>query len=148
MNYNITLLAQAVIIKDNKILLQKRQNTGYCDGMYCLPGGHVEYEETQLEALIRELKEELNLYKINSSDFDMFKIIERTSTNKKVHYIDFIFKNIKPIDVEQIINNEPDKCEKLEWFELDELPCDMIPYQRMALSGNETYYDTIILGWD
>lgn len=144
MNSNITLLAQAVIIKDNKILLQKRQNTGYCDGMYCLPGGHVESGETQIDALIRELNEELNLYEISSSNFDVFKIIERTSTNKNLHYIDFIFKNIRPIDFEQIINNEPTKCEKLEWFELDELPCDMIPYQRMVLSGNETYYNTMI----
>ena len=144
MDSNIILLAQAVIIKDNKVLLQKRQNTGYCDGMYCLPGGHVESGETQIEALIRELNEELNLYEISSSNFDVFKIIERTSTNKNLHYIDFIFKNIRPIDFEQIINNEPNKCEKLEWFELDELPCDMIPYQRMVLSGNETYYNTMI----
>lgn len=144
MNYNITLLAQAVIIKDNKILLQKRQNTGYCDGMYCLPGGHVESGETQIEALIRELNEELNLYEISSSNFDVFKIIERTSTNKNLHYIDFIFKNNKLVNYDQIINNEPNKCEKLEWFELNELPCDMIPYQRMVLSGNETYYNTMI----
>lgn len=144
MNSNIILLAQAAIIKNNKILLQKRQNTGYCDGMYCLPGGHVESGETQIDALIRELNEELNLYEISSSNFDVFKIIERTSTNKNLHYIDFIFKNIRPIDFEQIINNEPTKCEKLEWFELDELPCDMIPYQRMVLSGNETYYNTMI----
>lgn len=144
MNSNIILLAQAAIIKNNKILLQKRQNTGYCDGMYCLPGGHVENGETQIEALIRELNEELNLYEISSSNFDVFKIIERTSTNKNLHYIDFIFKNNKSVNYDQIINNEPNKCEKLEWFELDELPCDMIPYQRMVLSGNETYYNTMI----
>ena len=34
-----------LLIKENKILLMKRKNTGYDDGMYELPGGHLESNE-------------------------------------------------------------------------------------------------------
>lgn len=45
-----------VLIKNNKILLQKPKN----DDGYSIPGGHVSYGETSAETLIREFKEEIN----------------------------------------------------------------------------------------
>ena len=43
-----------------QILLSKRKNTGYKDGEYELPGGHLEENEDLYEAMIREAKEELD----------------------------------------------------------------------------------------
>ena len=37
-----------LLIKDNKILLGLRQNTGYMDGFYHLPAGHKEEGESNL----------------------------------------------------------------------------------------------------
>jgi ADP-ribose pyrophosphatase YjhB (NUDIX family) len=45
-----------VLIKNNKILLLRRHNTGYFDGYYSLPAGHVEKEETLIKALLEKLK--------------------------------------------------------------------------------------------
>lgn len=42
-----------ILIHDGKILLQKPENDDYA-----LPGGHVAFEETAAEALVREFKEE------------------------------------------------------------------------------------------
>ena len=42
-----------ILIHDGKILLQKPE-----DDDYALPGGHVAFEETAAEALVREFKEE------------------------------------------------------------------------------------------
>ena len=50
----------AIFIRDNKLLVNK-----YDENSYCLPGGYVEIGETSMEAMLRELKEELNL------DFDI-----------------------------------------------------------------------------
>ncbi len=49
------------IIKDTdgKILFLRRANTGFQDGLFWLPAGHIEWEETYFEALKREVKEEV-----------------------------------------------------------------------------------------
>lgn len=46
-----------ILIHDGKVLLQKPRN----DDGYAFPGGHVGFGETSIEALIRELKEELGM---------------------------------------------------------------------------------------
>ncbi|BCJ94466.1 hypothetical protein acsn021_20350 [Anaerocolumna cellulosilytica] len=45
-----------ILIRDNKILLQKPKN----DDGFSIPGGHVNFGEASSEALIREFKEEIN----------------------------------------------------------------------------------------
>ena len=49
------------IIRDStgKILTVKRKNTGYLDGWYGLPAGHIEGIETIKEAMQREIQEEV-----------------------------------------------------------------------------------------
>lgn len=43
---------------DGAVLLHRRCNTGYMDGRYDLPSGHVEKGEPLLRAAVRELREE------------------------------------------------------------------------------------------
>ena len=50
-----------LFIKSGKILLLRRKNTGYMDGWYGLPSGHIEDNETPVQALKREVKEESGL---------------------------------------------------------------------------------------
>lgn len=50
----------AIITKNGKILLIKRGHDPF-KGQFALPGGFVDYEERVEQALIREVKEELNL---------------------------------------------------------------------------------------
>lgn len=47
----------AVIIHDNKVLAMKDNHADY----YYLPGGRVQFNETAENAVLRELKEELNI---------------------------------------------------------------------------------------
>ena len=51
----------AIIYKQGKVLLQKRQD----NGKWSIHGGAVELGETYLQALDRELKEEINVKPIN-----------------------------------------------------------------------------------
>lgn len=57
---NRPLAADAIIIKNNKILLVKRKHEPF-KGYYALPGGFVESNETTEEAVAREVMEETNL---------------------------------------------------------------------------------------
>ena len=46
-----------VLMKDHKVLLLQRANTGYHDGDYSIIAGHVEKDETFTDAVIREARE-------------------------------------------------------------------------------------------
>ena len=50
----------AVIVKDNKVYCCQRGNKGECAFKWEFPGGKIELGETKEEALVREIKEELN----------------------------------------------------------------------------------------
>lgn len=51
----------AAIIKDNKVLAMQRSERMTLPGMWEFPGGKIEENETEEEALGREIKEELNI---------------------------------------------------------------------------------------
>ena len=50
-----------IINEKNEILMMKRCNTGYMDGMYGLISGHVEEGETFEQTVVREIKEETGI---------------------------------------------------------------------------------------
>lgn len=54
---NFEVCVRGIIIKDRKILVCKNKNKDY----YYFPGGHVDFGEKAERALVRELREELNL---------------------------------------------------------------------------------------
>ncbi len=51
----------AIIERDNKILIARRPQSGDQPGLWEFPGGKVEPGESQPDALIRELREELGI---------------------------------------------------------------------------------------
>lgn len=57
MQNKFEIIARAVILRGDKILLCKRKDRDY----YFLPGGHIEFEEQAEVALAREMKEELGV---------------------------------------------------------------------------------------
>ena len=50
-----------ILMKDNKVLIQKRKGTKLWSGYFALPAGHIDAGENQYEALVREAKEELGI---------------------------------------------------------------------------------------
>jgi len=76
----------AIFIHDNKLLVNK-----YDENSYCLPGGYVEIGETSEKAMLRELKEELNL---NFEIVNFAGITENFFINlkkEKTHGLDFYY---------------------------------------------------------
>ena len=50
-----------ILRRNGALLLSRRANTGYADGQYCLPGGHLEDGESVVQAVVREAAEEVGV---------------------------------------------------------------------------------------
>jgi mutator protein MutT len=134
-----------VMIKDNKVLLQRRLNTGYEDGNYSMPAGHVDAGETFTQCVVREIKEEIGI-DLNSKDVKVAHVMHRNSGEGEIgNRIDIFFTAEKWGG--EIENKEPNKCDDLSWFDLDNLPENIIPYIKHAIDciNNKIFYREF--GW-
>jgi ADP-ribose pyrophosphatase YjhB (NUDIX family) len=137
------------LLKNNKILLQRRFNTGYEDGKYSLVAGHVDKGETFTKALIRETKEEAGII-LRENDLKVAYVMHRNSQEGLVvalnERIDIFFVAEKWEG--EIENKEPHKCDDLSWFDLDNLPKNVIPYVKRAIDciKNKIFYSEY--GWE
>ena len=124
---HVLVPAGYAILKDgNKILMSRRFQTGYEDGKYSFPAGHVDFGETFTDCCVRELKEEIGV-EIDKKDLQLCHIMQRYSSGSaKENRID-VFYFIEKWGGE-IKNLEPEKCDDLSWFEMDNLPTNTIPY--------------------
>ena len=132
----LPISVQLLLENQNKILLMKRKNTGYEDGKYSLPGGHVEANEEIRKALVREAKEEIGI-DINIEDVQFYKVLNR-KVNQNKEYIDFIFKTRHWLG--DIINNEEDKCEEIIWADKDQIPENTLDFIPKLLELNDSTY--------
>jgi len=131
-----------ILRKGNEILLGLRQNTGYSDGMWSFPAGHVEEGEPASLAMVREAKEEIGV-RIAAQDLKTVHIMHRQSNRWN---IDIFFTCSKWEG--EIENKEPAKCARLEFFPLNALPDPLVGYNRQALQSieNQIFYSEP--GWD
>lgn len=116
--------------QDGKVLLGRRCNTGYEDGNYQVPAGHVEEGELPTEAVIREAKEEINI-DLTPNDIELVHLGYRPKHDPTGDRIDLFFKAKKWND--DIKNMEIHKCDDLQWFPIDRLPENMTFHVREAI---------------
>ena len=132
------------LIKDNQVLLLRRFKTGYEDGNYSVPAGHVEEGEGAIESMMRETREEIGL-SIRKKDLVVSHVMHRQRLDEGNERIDFFF-TLKNWQGEPKIC-EVDKCDELKWFDMDNLPPNIIPYVKKALESvrnNQLYSE---FGW-
>ena len=136
----IPMTVLLMLRKENKVLLLRRFNTGYEDGKYCFPGGHVEKVEPIHKAMIREAKEEIGI-DINEKDLNLVHVCNRKV--KSNAYVDFIFECKEWQGKVEI--TEKDKSDDLRWFDLNNLPSNVIPFMKEVFDNTQKLY--IPYGW-
>ncbi len=130
--------------RGGKVLLLKRANTGYMDGMYSLPAGHLDGDETALGAALRESEEEVGL-RLSADDLHLVHTMHRQVDENDRHGHERIDMFFNAIDwTGEPVNAEPHKCSELRWVSIAELPENMIPEVKYALekiAAGEPYSD-------
>lgn len=107
-----------LINKKNQVLLHRRCGTGYMDGYYDFPSGHLEEGESLLEGAMRELKEETDIA-INAEDLILLHINQNYSDPQKP-YINFMFLGQRWSGTPRICENT--KCDHIDFFDQTQLP--------------------------
>jgi len=128
-------------MRGDQILLARRYNTGYRDGEYSVPAGHLDGNETVIAAGIREAKEEIGVT-IKADDIAFSSVMHRIEGDERVDF----FVQVHHWQGE-IVNAEPEKCDDLRWVSTDELPENIIPYVQRAITNhlNDVSFDEF--GW-
>jgi 8-oxo-dGTP pyrophosphatase MutT (NUDIX family) len=130
-----------LFFRGNQVLLLRRFNTGYADGQYSVPAGHLDGGETVLGAAAREAEEETGL-RLESQDILFSSVMHRIDDEERVDF----FMHIRSWQGEPS-NTEPDKCDELRWFPVDALPENVIPYVRRAIQNHRDGLKFDEFGW-
>lgn len=131
-----------LLLRATKVLLSMRHNTGFHDGEYSLPAGHVEQAETLIQAAAREAKEELGM-NLEPGDFQLVHVMHRRGSED--NRVNFFFLCEKWTS--EPTNTEPEKCSRLDWFEVDALPHNIIGYVEQAIKHSIGHCMYSEYGW-
>lgn len=138
--------AYLVLLKENKILLLRRFNTGYRDGQYSFIAGHVDPGETFTQCIIREAQEEAGII-LEEKDMEVAHVMHRNSEpNETSERVDIFFTTQNWEG--EITNKEPHKCDELAWFEMDDLPNNIIPYIKQVIDEIKSKRHYSEYGWE
>lgn len=125
------IIVHTFVFDHGRLLLLRRANTGFLDGYYSLPGGHVEAGEEVAHAAVREVQEEACIEVLE---------IKPVIVMPYVDGVDFLFEARRWRGTAEI--GEPDRCDDLLWVPPNRLPERTAPYLRKALElrGTGTWY--------
>ena len=126
--FSLLAAVHLFLIRNDQILMLRRFNTGYEDGNYSVPSGHLNGNETATQAMIREAAEEINI-QIDPEDLTMIHVMHRLAAQGE--RIDFFFYCGKWED--EIKINEPDKCDDLTWYPIRILPSNTVEYVKSTI---------------
>ncbi|HWV23132.1 MAG TPA: NUDIX domain-containing protein [Thermomicrobiales bacterium] len=111
-----------LLTRGDEVLLLRRFNTGYEDGNFSVPAGHLDGRETVIEAMIREAREEVGIT-LDAPDVRVVQVMHRFAEEERIDYFLVADRWSGEIAI-----NEPDKCDALEWFPVNSLPENTVPY--------------------
>jgi 8-oxo-dGTP pyrophosphatase MutT (NUDIX family) len=79
-------------MKRNRVLLSRRYNTGFHDGEFSFPAGHLNPDETLIQAMIREAREEVGI-ELNPKNLRLVHVMHRKEPGE--NRVNFFFTTEK-----------------------------------------------------
>ena len=119
------LCVDALLIKDGKVLLSRRAVEPY-KHKWNLPGGTVYYGESLEQALVRNVKQEVNVDVLSSRLFD-------TCEFSSPHVVSLVFK-VDDFDGDIRCGWQ---TSEVKWFDFDCIPEDMVEQQKLLLGVHD-----------
>lgn len=116
-----------ILRSGTKVLLARRYNTGWGDGDYNLPCGHLDAGEEAVTGLRREAWEEIGVRP------GALSFVGATHWQSNKQSVNLFFECRKWRGKPE--NREPDKCDDLRWFDLSKLPRRIVPQSRLVLQA-------------
>ncbi len=127
-----------------EVLLQRRKNTGFADGMWDLScSGHVEQGESMLCAAMRECFEELGVT-VSKQNLRFFAFLHKKDGEVIYYNAYFVAQNFE--GQPHICENA--KCSELAWFDIKNLPDDLLSDRKLALQYIFDQPQYLEYGWN
>jgi 8-oxo-dGTP pyrophosphatase MutT (NUDIX family) len=130
-SFRVVPAAYVFLRRGDDVLLQLRNDTGYYDGYWAAgAAGHVEADESVLEAASRETLEELGVA-VDPAELVPLTAMHRTATREEIDQrVDFFFEC-------RVWTGEPalqeTKAAGLDWFPIADLPHPVVPHELFVL---------------
>lgn len=127
--FKLSVAVFLFLIKDDSILLLKRENTGWMDGFFSVPAGSLDGSETLAAAAIRETSEEVGVA-VKSHNIHFIHTMHCVTHGQE--WIGQYFMATKWKGTPQV--QEPHKHSETIWSPLAFLPTNTIPYVVQAVN--------------
>jgi ADP-ribose pyrophosphatase YjhB (NUDIX family) len=131
-------------INNDTVLLLRRCTQDFGNGLYSMVGGKVEQGETALQAIKREVFEEIGL-DIPAELFLLVHVLHRKGT--ETEFVALCFK-VDISAMQKPYNKEPGKHDIMDFFKINEIPENIIPAHKQVI---ECINDGIVYsehGWE
>lgn len=112
----VGISCDTIVEKKNEILLGKRLGK-IGSGTWSLPGGKLRFGERIEDCARRELEEETG---IKAEEIEWLGVVNDREALDNSHFVKFVYLVTKFSGEMKV--KEPEKCERWEWFDKDNLP--------------------------
>lgn len=127
------VIVHTLLWRDGALLLLRRSATGYLDGYYALPGGHLQEGEGIVDCAIRECREEAGVELAPAAVRPLAVLPYR---GKDGQGVDFIMTCDTFAGQARLA--EPDRFDELYWADPTALPVPTVPYVAEILKMRAT----------
>jgi 8-oxo-dGTP diphosphatase len=115
-----TSVVACIVDHDERVLLTRRCIDPFC-GQWVMPGGKIDHGESILEALHREVKEEVGI-KVRAEE--LIDVFEHVGSEDKAHYI-ILYYHTTPLTFDLEPNGQ--ECTEAVWVPKEQLPRFNLP---------------------